>query len=86
AFTRHGLSGEPGGAHIVQVSARTPGSVQRSQPALDEPAVARWLEVVREAARRTAGPEFSVVQNSDCQRCPARIACPRHGSGRQVPG
>jgi len=86
AFTGHGLAAEPGGAHIVQVSARTPAAVQRSQSALDGPAVAHWLEVVRQAARRTAGPTFEAIENGDCQRCPARTACPLHDSGRQVTG
>ncbi|MGH3909967.1 MAG: PD-(D/E)XK nuclease family protein, partial [Pseudonocardiaceae bacterium] len=86
AFARHGLTDEPGGARIVQVSARTPASVQRSQAALDGPAVARWLEVVRETARRIAGPAFDAIENGDCQRCPSRTACPLHDSGRQVTG
>ncbi|HEY2764069.1 MAG TPA: ATP-dependent DNA helicase [Pseudonocardiaceae bacterium] len=86
AFTRHGLAAEPGGAHLVQVSARTPATVQRSQAALDAPAVARWLAVVRAAALRTAGPAFDAMENGDCQRCPARPACPLQDSGRQVTG
>ncbi|HEY6424944.1 MAG TPA: ATP-dependent DNA helicase [Pseudonocardiaceae bacterium] len=86
AFTGHGLAAQTGGARIVQVSARQARSVQRCQPALDGPALARWGDVVREAAGRTAGPGFLAVENSDCQRCPSRIACPLHDSGRQVPG
>lgn len=84
AFTGHGLATEPGGARIVQVSARTPASVQRHQRPLDEPALARWRGVVREAARRTSGPEFAAVDNGDCDRCPSKIACPLHETGRQV--
>ncbi|MGH3673062.1 MAG: RecB family exonuclease, partial [Pseudonocardiaceae bacterium] len=84
AFTRHGLATEPGGACIVQVSARTPGSVQRNQRPLDEPALARWRDVVREAARRISGPEFAAVDSGDCDRCPSKIACPLHEAGRQV--
>ena len=86
AFTEHGLAAEPGGACIVQVSARTAASVQRNQQPLDGPALARWHDVVREAARRTAGPEFVAIDNGDCTRCPSKIACPLHDSGRQVPG
>jgi superfamily I DNA/RNA helicase/RecB family exonuclease len=86
AFTEHGLVAEPGGARIVQVSARTAESVQRDQQPLDEPALAHWRDVVREAARRTAGPEFVAIDNGDCQRCPSRTACPLHDSGRQVTG
>jgi RecB family exonuclease len=84
AFTGHGLATEPGGACIVQVSARTAAAVQRNQRPLDPPALARWQGVVREAARRTAGPEFAAIDNGDCARCPAKIACPLHDSGRQV--
>lgn len=86
AFTEHGLAAEPGGAHIVQVSARTAAAVQRDQQPLDGPALARWGDIVREAARRTAGPEFVAIDNGDCERCPSRIACPLHDSGRQVTG
>ncbi|MCA1693544.1 MAG: PD-(D/E)XK nuclease family protein, partial [Actinobacteria bacterium] len=84
AFAEHGLPTEPGGACIVAVSARNAASVQRDQRPLDPAAVARWYEVVHEAARRTAGPEFVAVDNGDCARCPSKIACPLHDSGRQV--
>jgi RecB family exonuclease len=86
AFTEHGLAAEPGGACIVQVSARTAASVQRNQQPLDGLALARWHDVVREAVRRTAGPEFLAIDNGDCVRCPSKIACPLHDSGRQVTG
>jgi RecB family exonuclease len=86
AFAEHGLATEPGGARIVQVSARTAAAVQRDQQPLDGPALARWGDIVREAARRTAGPEFVAIDNGDCERCPSRIACPLHDSGRQVTG
>jgi superfamily I DNA/RNA helicase/RecB family exonuclease len=86
AFTEFGLAAEPGGARIVQVSARTAAAVQRDQQPLDEPALARWGDVVREAARRTTGPEFVAIDNGDCERCPSQIACPLHDSGRQVTG
>ena len=84
AFTEHGLPAEPGGACIVQVSARTTAAVQRDQQPLDPPRVAHWRGVVREAARRTAGPQFVAIDNGDCARCPSKIACPLHDSGRQV--
>ena len=84
AFAEHGLSTEPGGACIVAVSARNAASVQRDQGPLDPPAMARWYDVVHEAVRRTAGPDFFAVDNGDCARCPSKIACPLHDSGRQV--
>jgi superfamily I DNA/RNA helicase/RecB family exonuclease len=86
AFTEHGLAAQPGGACIVAVSARTAASVQRNQQPLDESALARWRDVVREAAQRSAGPEFIAIGNGDCTRCPSKIACPLHDSGRQVTG
>ena len=84
AFAGHGLAAEPGGACIVQVSARSTAALQRDQQPLDPPALARWRGVVREAARRTAGPEFAAIDNGDCAQCPSKIACPLHDSGRQV--
>jgi RecB family exonuclease len=84
AFTEQGLPAEPGGACIVQVSARSAAAVQRNQQPLDLPGVAHWRGVVREAARRTAGPQFVAIDNGDCARCPSKIACPLHESGRQV--
>jgi superfamily I DNA/RNA helicase/RecB family exonuclease len=86
AFAGFGLAAEPGGARIVQVSARTAAAVQRDQQPLDELALARWGDVVREAARRTAGPEFVTIDNGDCAQCPSQVACPLHESGRQVTG
>jgi RecB family exonuclease len=84
AFIEHGLPAEPGGACIVQVSARTTAGLQRNQQPLDQGALTRWHGVVREAARRTAGPEFVAIDNGDCTRCPSKIACPLHDAGRQV--
>ena len=86
AFAEHGLPAEPGGARIVQVSARTTAAVEREQRPLDGAALAHWRDIVREAARRTAGPEFVAIDNGDCERCPSQVACPLHDAGRQVPG
>jgi RecB family exonuclease len=84
AFAEHGLVAEPGGACIVQVSARSSAALSRTQQPLDQAALARWRGVVREAARRTAGPEFVAIESGDCTRCPSKIACPLHDAGRQV--
>jgi superfamily I DNA/RNA helicase/RecB family exonuclease len=84
AFAGQGLPAEPGGACIVQVSARTAAAVQRNQQPLGPSGVAHWRDVVWEAARRTAGPQFLAIDNGDCTRCPSKIACPLHDSGRQV--
>ena len=84
AFGEHGLPTEPGGACIVSVSARNAAPVQRDQRPLDPAALTSWQEVVREAARRTAGPEFVAIDSGDCARCPSKIACPLQDAGRQV--
>jgi superfamily I DNA/RNA helicase/RecB family exonuclease len=84
AFAEHGLAAEPGGACIVQVSARSSAALSRSQQPLDHAGLTRWRDVVREAARRTAGPEFVAIEGGDCPRCPSKIACPLHDAGRQV--
>ena len=84
AFAEHGLAAEPGGACIVQVSARSNAALSRTQQPLDQAALTRWRGVVREAARRTAGPEFVAIESGDCLRCPSKIACPLHDAGRQV--
>lgn len=85
AFAELGCSEHPGGARIVQVSRTAHGAAtERTQPPLDGEAVAGWLDVVRRAARAAAGPAFRAVENADCTRCPSRIACPLHDSGRQV--
>ena len=86
AFTELGCSDDPGGARIVQVSKSSRGAAtERIQAPLDADDIARWLSVVQDAARRTAGPAFDAVENGDCERCPSRTACPLHDSGRQVP-
>jgi RecB family exonuclease len=86
AFTGLGCSEDPGGARIVQVSKSSYGAAtERTQAPLDNAAVAHWLSVVQDVARRTAGPAFAAVENGDCDRCPSRTACPLHDSGRQVP-
>ena len=85
AFAEPGCCPEPGGARIVQVSKTSRGAaVERTQDPLDADGIAHWLAVVQDAARRTAGPAFAAVENGDCDRCPARTACPLHDSGRQV--
>jgi superfamily I DNA/RNA helicase/RecB family exonuclease len=84
AFAEHGLAAEPGGACIVQVSARSSAALSRIQQPLDHAGLTRWRGVVREAARRTAGPEFVAIEGQDCTRCPSKIACPLHDAGWQV--
>lgn len=86
AFAEAGV--EPGGAKLVYVakSHNKTGATQRQQPALDAETRTRWLELVRAAAGATAGPGFQASENPDCDRCPARGACPLRPEGRQVTG
>ncbi|MFC4004322.1 ATP-dependent helicase [Prauserella oleivorans] len=86
AFERSGAT--PGGAKLVYVAkANTKtGAAQREQPPLDDEAGRQWLQLVRQAAAATAGPEYTAQQNADCDRCPARTSCPLRPEGRQVTG
>ena len=77
-----------GGARLVYVAksnART-GATQRDQPPLDEEARQQWLEQIRAAATSTTGPGYTARENTDCERCPGRTACPIRPEGRQVTG
>ncbi|MFF5990202.1 ATP-dependent helicase [Prauserella flavalba] len=86
AFAEHG--GTTGGAKLVYVAKahNKTGSSQRSQPPLDEDGGKQWLELVRQAAAATAGPEYAAQENADCDRCPGRSSCPLRPEGRQVTG
>ncbi|MEO6089462.1 MAG: PD-(D/E)XK nuclease family protein, partial [Umezawaea sp.] len=85
-FTHLGLGTEPGGARLLYVAKedKKTGAVERSQAPLDEQGVRVWLEAVQEAAGSSTGPDYTARENPDCDRCPARTACPVHSSGRQV--
>jgi superfamily I DNA/RNA helicase/RecB family exonuclease len=86
AFGELGLRTEPGGARLVYLAKenKKTGATELVQPPLDEPGVAKWLDVVGEAAATCVGPEYTASENSDCPRCPARTSCPLHDDGRQV--
>ncbi|WP_408629890.1 ATP-dependent helicase [Amycolatopsis aidingensis] len=77
---------QAGGAKLVYVAKahHKTGATQREQPALDEDGRRRWLELVRNAAAATVGPEYAANENPDCARCPGRTACPLRPEGRQV--
>jgi RecB family exonuclease len=85
-FTHLGLGTEPGGARLLYVAKedKKTGAVERSQAPLDEQGVRVWLEAVQDAAGSSTGPDYTAKENADCDRCPARTACPVHSSGRQV--
>jgi RecB family exonuclease len=86
AFGELGVSTEPGGARLLYVAKETKrnGATELVQPPLDKEALAGWLEVVRSAAEKCLGPTYEATENADCDRCPARTACPLHDEGRQV--
>jgi superfamily I DNA/RNA helicase/RecB family exonuclease len=85
-FTHIGLGTEPGGARLLYVAKedKKTGAVERSQAPLDEQGVRVWLEAVQNAGGSSVGPDYTARENPDCDRCPARTACPIHSSGRQV--
>ncbi len=85
AFEDLDVSGEPGGARLLYVAKQTrKGPTELRQDPLDKEALHGWLEVVRDAAEATLGPNYRASENSDCPRCPARTSCPLHDEGRQV--
>ncbi|MFI9817314.1 ATP-dependent helicase [Saccharothrix variisporea] len=85
-FTHLGLGTDPGGARLLYVAKenKKTGATELEQAPLDEQGVRVWLEAVQAAAGSSVGPSYTAVENSDCDRCPARTTCPIHPSGRQV--
>ena len=86
AFVKLGLDTEPGGARLLYVSKanRKKGATERNQEPVREDGVKHWTGVVADAAAASTGPGYVARQNPDCPRCPVRVSCPMHASGRQV--
>jgi RecB family exonuclease len=86
AFVELGLDTEPGGARLLYVSKanRKKGATERNQDPVREDGVKHWTGVVADAAAASTGPGYVARQNPDCPRCPVRVSCPMHASGRQV--
>jgi superfamily I DNA/RNA helicase/RecB family exonuclease len=85
AFGELDVSTEPGGARLLYVAKETKkGATELRQEPLDKEALQGWLEVVRDAAEASLGPNYQASENADCDRCPARTSCPLHDEGRQV--
>lgn len=86
AFVELGLHAEPGGARLLYVSKanRKKAATERNQEPVGEDGVKHWTGVVADAAAASTGPEYLARQNPDCPRCPVRVSCPMHASGRQV--
>jgi RecB family exonuclease len=67
----------PGGGRLVYLGkpgAR--GATEREQDAQTADTRAEWLELVRQAAGATQGPEFLARINNGCAHCPVRAMCP----------
>ncbi|WP_299571334.1 ATP-dependent DNA helicase [uncultured Williamsia sp.] len=77
---------EPGGGRLVYVSSsnRTTGAAERVQPPLTADHIAEWTRLVRDAARRSAGPTFLATVNPGCVRCPLTASCPASSAGKAV--
>ncbi|MGZ8176632.1 ATP-dependent helicase [Williamsia sp. SKLECPSW1] len=77
---------EPGGGRLVYVSSsnKTTGAAERVQPPLTADHIAEWTQLVREAARRSAGPRFVATVNAGCVRCPLTASCPASLAGKAV--
>ncbi|MBB4911423.1 superfamily I DNA/RNA helicase/RecB family exonuclease [Actinophytocola algeriensis] len=86
AFVKLGLDSEPGGARLLYVAKanRKKAATERNQDPVGEDGVKHWTGVVADAAAASTGPEYRAKQNPDCPRCPVRVSCPMHASGRQV--
>ncbi len=82
----HPEPGPTGGARLVYVAAPSAreGAAERTQPAPDPEALARWREQVLDAAAATRGPGFTATVNPGCDHCPVRASCPAHDTGRAV--
>lgn len=81
-----GVTETPGGGKLVYVAKahNKTGATVREQDALSPADVDEWLGVVREAARRTRGPEFTATLNASCQYCAVASCCPVVDKGRAV--
>jgi RecB family exonuclease len=78
--------GTPGGGRLVYLGKTgAGGATEREQDALTPDARAEWLELVRQAAAATQGPQFLARINDGCAHCPVRAMCPAQGvtGGRQ---
>lgn len=77
---------EPGGARLLYLAKanQKTGATERNQPAPDEDKLAEWRDVVVDAAKSSAGPDYLAVESSDCPTCPVRTSCPLQENGRQV--
>lgn len=89
AIAHGGLGGvpeTPGGGKLLYVAKphNKTGATVREQDALTPADVDEWLGVIREAARRTRGPEFAATLNASCQHCAVASCCPVVDKGRSV--
>lgn len=75
-----------GGARLVYVAKphSRQGATERLQQPLDAQAVARWRQVVHEAAAATFGPSYLAVRNDGCRHCSVATSCPLGDAGGQV--
>ena len=67
----------PGGGRLVYLGKTgAGGATEREQDAQTADTRAEWLELVRQAAAATQGPEFLARVNDGCAHCPVRAMCP----------
>lgn len=73
---------EAGGGRLVYPGKTgAAGATQREQDPLTPAGREHWRELVRQAARATAGPQFIARRNDGCSHCPIRPSCPAHVDG-----
>ena len=67
----------PGGGRLVYLGKTgSGGATEREQDPQSDDTRAEWLELVRQAAAATQGPEFVARVNDSCAHCPVRAMCP----------
>jgi superfamily I DNA/RNA helicase/RecB family exonuclease len=67
----------PGGGRLVYLGKTgAGGATEREQDAQTADIRAEWLELVRQSAAATRGPEFLARVNDGCAHCPVRAICP----------
>jgi superfamily I DNA/RNA helicase/RecB family exonuclease len=81
-----GVRETPGGGRLVFVAKADAKeiAVEREQSALSAEDIDEWLQVMREAARRTRGPVFEATLNPRCSTCAVARCCPVDDRGRAV--
>lgn len=76
---------DPGGARLVYLgrpgASGASGAIERQQDSLTPETKEQWRNLVAQAGKTTAGPQFVARINDGCRHCPIRPHCPAHTEG-----